>query len=917
MASTSSGKLNDDDGIKVASKVEFNQLCQLLERMQKANNNATRKKEFQKFLTKWNDIHNTVHKNKNTKDSFYPVLRLIVPQLERERPSYGIKETALGKLYVEIFGLSRNSPDAKKILHYKNPKSNNTGDFAEIAYTHVLAKRCPSSGTLTIQQINDHLDSIASHSNQGQKSLLNKTFMTLVQNTSATEQKWLARIILKDTKLKLGYTAILNQFHPDAEDLYNITTSLREICEKLRDQNVRLSDTEVSLFQPFRPMLAEIAKITEVEKLMNNKSFRIEIKYDGERSQLHKDGVQYKYFSRSGREYSTVFGDNPYSGSLTPFIHDYFENNVKSCILDGEMMGYDPDLQTFVQKGAQFDIKHITQDSDLQPCFVAYDILMLNGENLSSLPLAVRLEKLDTVFTTNTGRIQFAENWSCNTNADVVKYLNDAVDRREEGIIVKHPEGHYAPNKRKGSGWIKIKPEYASGVIDDMDLVVVGGKFGSDRYANIITKFLLAVGVDDPNNPDKPPQKFKTFAFVGSGFTNTQLYKIMEILKPNLELFRKKTPPSWLMVSKEKPEVVIEPKNSVVVQIKATEIISSNAYSTGCTLRFPRVIAHRDDKTYESAMNESQLTDLRNMAEGKLTARHASLSTEEPPTKRKRVQRNVVPPTINAKFQSTNASDVSKVSTVLHDKEICILTGNNDCSKKNLETLVIAHGGTIVQNPSKSTHCVIARDTKNVRVKNAMKSNKYNIVKLQWLVRCCESKKLFPFSPLDILQITKEAEKELGDFYDKFGDDFVTPLTNQTLQEILHNIPVKTNVNTDFQAGVNALYEQLEEYEFHDNSCALFNQLNIFVCCNTPGNKELKSLVRFYGGILQDEVKADTSHVIIQSSQQELINELFQKRRNQAKKFHVVSPEWVFESVAKQQLAFERQFAVTLKTIKS
>jgi len=42
---------------------------------------------------------------------------------------------------------------------------------------------------------------------------------------------------------------------------------------------------------------------------MELKPFTIEIKYDGERSQLHKDGNKYKYFSRSGKEYSSVFGD--------------------------------------------------------------------------------------------------------------------------------------------------------------------------------------------------------------------------------------------------------------------------------------------------------------------------------------------------------------------------------------------------------------------------------------------------------------------------------------------------------------------------------------------------------------------------------------------------------------------------------
>lgn len=39
-----------------------------------------------------------------------------------------------------------------------------------------------------------------------------------------------------------------------------------------------------------------------------------------------------------------------------------------------------------------------------------------------------------------------------------MKCLDDAIDNREEGIIVKDPLSIYKPNSRN-SGWYKIKPE--------------------------------------------------------------------------------------------------------------------------------------------------------------------------------------------------------------------------------------------------------------------------------------------------------------------------------------------------------------------------------------------------------------------------------------------------------------------------
>ena len=45
------------------------------------------------------------------------------------------------------------------------------------------------------------------------------------------------------------------------------------------------------------------------------------------------------------------------------------------------------------------------------------------------------------------------------SSQDCADALNDAIDRREEGIMVKDPDSPYKPNTRKG-GWYKIKPEY-------------------------------------------------------------------------------------------------------------------------------------------------------------------------------------------------------------------------------------------------------------------------------------------------------------------------------------------------------------------------------------------------------------------------------------------------------------------------
>ena len=56
------------------------------------------------------------------------------------------------------------------------------------------------------------------------------SLLHLLRNTSALEQKWLIRMILKDMKLGLSENSILYAFHPDARDLYDVTNSLEKVC---------------------------------------------------------------------------------------------------------------------------------------------------------------------------------------------------------------------------------------------------------------------------------------------------------------------------------------------------------------------------------------------------------------------------------------------------------------------------------------------------------------------------------------------------------------------------------------------------------------------------------------------------------------------------------------------------------------
>lgn len=66
-------------------------------------------------------------------------------------------------------------------------------------------------------------------------------------------------------------------------------------------------------------------------------------------------------------------------------------------------MGWHKTKKVFGSKGMSFDVKKLTSNSALQPCFVAYDLIMYNDELLLNLPYNKRWEKLQNSFQDEEG----------------------------------------------------------------------------------------------------------------------------------------------------------------------------------------------------------------------------------------------------------------------------------------------------------------------------------------------------------------------------------------------------------------------------------------------------------------------------------------------------------------------------------
>jgi DNA ligase-4 len=145
-------------------------------------------------------------------NDFYPAMRLIIPDKDRDRPMYGLKEKAIGKLLVKVMKISPDSEDGSSLANWKRPSQGSVGqgagNFALRCY-EVLSKRAMryNVGNMRIAEVNELLDKLAAAQGEAQQMPI---FETFYERMNADELTWLIRIILRDMKLGASEKIILD-----------------------------------------------------------------------------------------------------------------------------------------------------------------------------------------------------------------------------------------------------------------------------------------------------------------------------------------------------------------------------------------------------------------------------------------------------------------------------------------------------------------------------------------------------------------------------------------------------------------------------------------------------------------------------------------------------------------------------------
>ncbi|KAL5108773.1 DNA ligase 3 [Taenia crassiceps] len=530
------------------------------------------------------------------------VLKLLIPKCFHRK--FHVQDKQLVKYFSEIFDIDREImlEDLEK------------GDVGATLYTFFQksdAVRPLTKSKVSLKEVDGWLDELSNASGDSDRITILRKCTKLC---TAEDFLVFIRLIKKDLRIDVGSKQVLDALGPQAYSAFQTSQNLDIIVEKARippdskKRRLRRFDLSVSikLMTPVKPMLAEPGRSVDaiISKTSALGDALVEIKYDGERVQVHKQGNRFVYYSRSLK---------PVQLSKVEHLKEYVPKafpTATDLILDSEILL----LDTKTQKPLPFGTLGVRKRQgfvDATVCLFVFDCLYINGRSLLLEPMYKRREILEQNMIAVPNRVLLSEKHEVKTKRELNELLARIFAEGLEGLVVKPKNSVYEPGKRH---WIKIKKDYLGqgAMADSADLLVLGAYYGKGRRGGLMSVYLM--GAYDPAT-----EKFCTVTKVASGFKDDallRLHKQGQMIKISKDYSKV---PKWLNVSRSLvPDFVVkDPKKSSVWEITGAEFSRAGAHTAGASatqegisIRFPRLTRQRPDKTWREATDVPRLEAL-------------------------------------------------------------------------------------------------------------------------------------------------------------------------------------------------------------------------------------------------------------------------------------------------------------------
>uniref|UniRef100_A0A2A4JYK2 DNA ligase n=1 Tax=Heliothis virescens TaxID=7102 RepID=A0A2A4JYK2_HELVI len=542
-----------------------------------------------------------------------------------------------------------------------------------------------SESTLTIQKVEDFLEDLSKLTKEEEQIY---HFKKIVKKCTANDLKMLIRLIKGDLRINAGPKHILEGVHPDAYSVFQTSRDLNMVLDRILSETSTVKhkdaiqkgfDARLNLMTPVLPMLAEACKSVEMAMKKCPNGMFSEIKYDGERVQVHKKGNEFKYFSRALK---------PVMAHKVSHFKDYLPQAFPKgtdLILDAEVLMVDVNTGKPLPFGT-LGIHKQSEFKDAQVCLFVFDCLYYNGKVLIDLPIRKRREILHETMVEVTNHVMLSEQKLIEKPSDLAKMIAEVLELGLEGLVLKDLESTYEPGKRH---WLKVKKDYLfdGAMADTADLVVLGAWFGTGKKGGMMSVFLM--GCHDTRR-----KEWVTVTKVHTGHDDSTLERLQKELAPLMVKISQDSNkvPSWLDCNKGMvPDfVALDPKKQPVWEITGTELTKANLHTAdGISVRFPRVTRIRTDKDWETATNLEELKLLYKTSKEKtdvsLLTKLAATANDEPPVKKIKAS----PSKTATTTKPTKVSPKNKIDSFVIKKEKkseVKLNQSNSSEKANTST---------------------------------------------------------------------------------------------------------------------------------------------------------------------------------------------------------------------------------------
>jgi DNA ligase-1 len=427
-----------------------------------------------------------------------------------------------------------------------------------------------ADASLELLDVDAALRRVGSASGKGSQALRRGELEALLARATGLEQRFLTGLLLGELRqgalAGVMVEAVARAAAVPASELRRALMLAGELgpvaAVALAEGRGGLARFRLTVLRPVRPMLAQTADDLG-DALRRAGPAALEWKLDGVRLQVHRLGEQVSAFTRNLADVT---------GRLPEVVDAVRSLPLDAAVLDGEAIALDGDGRprpfqvTMSRFGSKLSVDELRSAVPLSPFF--FDCLHVDGDDLLDRParerfdvLAERLPEPLRVPRLETGDVAEAE-----------RFLDVALERGHEGVMVKGLAAPYEAGRRGGS-WLKVKRAHT------FDLVVLAAEWGHGRRRGRLSN--LHLGARDPATAGYV-MLGKTFKGMTDELLAWQTQRLLE-----------------LETARDSYTVYVRPE--LVVEVAVDGVQRSSRYPGGVALRFARVKGYRPDKRPEEA----------------------------------------------------------------------------------------------------------------------------------------------------------------------------------------------------------------------------------------------------------------------------------------------------------------------------